>query len=428
MQKFTISGGVCKETIFLLTGLIFFYTINRYTVLLVSMAFFNRNKLFLGLFALVAISIPLTLSLLNKNQETRSRATASTTLALTPESSTSAPIQANVGDTVSLDMMVNPGTNLVTFIKYQISYDATKLTPVSADPFTVNTTSFPTKVEGPILSTGQIAQSISVGSDPTKAIQTTTKVGTLNFKAIASTSGTPTVVSFTSVTQALSAGSGDQAAENVISTTIPANIAITGDGSASAGTILSFDLLLHGIGKAGDNPNPTGNSLSNKNPLHPDRNLDVEIYNTSNQLVSSKSGTITYASSSGTFKGTVDLGASFVTGDYNIKIKTDRYLKRLIPGVQHITQLQNAVVPQASLVAGDTAGDNVLNVLDYNAFLDCGYGALTELPISDPAAPYNTSACQVHTPAINIDVDDNGTINSPDYNLFLRELSVQNGD
>jgi len=325
-------------------------------------------------------------------------------------------------------MMVNPGTNLVTFIKYQVSYDATKLQPVSTDPFTVNTAAFPTKVEGPIMSSGQIAQSVSVGSDPTKAIQTTTKVGTLNFKAIASTSGTPTVVSFTSITQALSAGSGDQAAENVISTTIPANIAISGEGSAAAGTVLSFDLLLHGVGAAGDNPNPTGNSLSNKNPLHADRNLDVEVYNTSNQLVSSKSGTITYASASGTFKGTVDLGATFATGNYNIKIKTDRYLKRLVPGVQHITQLQNNVVPQASLVAGDIAGDNVLNVLDYNAFLDCGYGALTDVPLTDPDAAYNSSACQVHKPTINVDVDDNGTINSPDYNLFLRELSVQNGD
>jgi hypothetical protein len=391
------------------------------------MAFLNRNKLFVGLFALVAISIPLTLSLLGGNQDTRSRATASTTLSFLPTSSTSAPIEVNAGDTVSLDMMVDPGSNLVTFIKYQVSYDATKLQPASNDPFTVNATAFPTKVEGPILSTGQISQSVSVGSDPTKAIQTPTKVGTLSFRAIASTSGTPTVVSFTSVTQALSAGSGDQAAENVISTTNPANIAITGNASSS-GTKLTFDLLLHGIGAAGDNPNPTGNSLSNKNPLHADRTLSVEVYNTQNQLVASDSGTVTYASASGTFKGTVDLGSSFPTGNYYVKIKTDRYLRRQVPGVQKITQLQNNVMPQTSLVAGDTAGDNVLNVLDYNTFLDCGYGALDELPIDDPSAAYNTPECQVHIPAINVDVDDNGTINSPDYNLFLRELSVQNGD
>lgn len=382
----------------------------------------------MGLFALVAISIPLTLSLLRTNQESRSRATASTTLSFTPESSASNPIQTNTGDTVSLNMMVDPGSNLVTFIKYQVSYDPTKLVPVDADPFTVNTTSFPTKVEGPILGNGQISQSISVGSDPTKAIQKLTKVGTLNFKAIASTSGEPTIVSFTSVTQALSAGAGDQAAENVISTTIPANIQITGEGSASAGTALSFDLLLHGIGAAGDNPNPTGNSLSNKNPLHPDRNLTVEVYNTSNQLVASKSGTVTYASASGTFKGRIGLGDTFPSGNYSIKIKSDRYLRRLVPGVQKVTTLQETKVPQTSLVAGDINGDNFLNVLDYNAFLDCGYGAVTELPITDPSALYNTPACQVHMPAINVDLDDNGTITSPDYNLFLRELSVQNGD
>jgi hypothetical protein len=396
-----------------------------------SMAFFTNKKLLLGLFFLtLAVSVPLTLSLLQQRQETRSRATGSTALSLTPASSTNNPLQKNIGDTIALDMMVNPGNNLVTFVRFQVKYDPTKLELLTTDPFTLNTTAFPTKIEGPVLAPGIVAESVSVGSDPTKAIQTVTKVGTLNFKAIGSTGSSPTVVSFSNLTQALSSGSTDQAAENVLASTTPAIIAVGGStptGSAS-GTIISFNLLLHGIGSAGDNANPTGNSLSNKTPLHADRNIDVLVYDNTNQLVSSKSGTISYASASGTFTGKVDLGASFPTGNYNVKIKTNRYLRKLIPGIVNIVNLKDNPIPQTFLVAGDTNDDNILNVLDYNALLDCGYGALDPLPMGDAGSIFKTQVCQVHTPVANIDVDDNGIVNSPDYNIFLRELSVQSGD
>lgn len=389
----------------------------------------KNKKFLLGLFFLtLAISIPLTLSLLDQRQDPRGRAANSTTLSLAPESSTSNPIKKQVGDTIALDLMVDPGDNLVTFVRFQVKYDPTKLEPVTSDPFTLNITAFPTKIEGPVLGSGLVAESVSVGSDPTKAIQTKTKVGTLNFKAIGGTGSTPTVVSFTNLTQALSSGATDQAAENVLSSTTPAVISIGGESSSSSGTLLSFDLLFHGIGAAGDNANPTGNSLSNKNPLHPTRSLEVLVFDSNNQLIASKSGVIQYASASGTFKGKVDLGASFQSGNYNVKIKSNSYLRKLIPGIVNIVNLKDNPIQQTALVAGDTNDDNILNVLDYNALLDCGYGALDPLPLDNPNAIYNTKECKVHTPTINTDVDDNGIVNSPDYNIFLRELSVQSGD
>lgn len=394
------------------------------------MSALKNKKLLLGLFFLtLAVSIPLTVSLLQQTQDPRGRASGSTVLSLTPASSTNNPIQKQIGDTVALDLMVNPGSNnLVTFVRFQIKYDPTKLEPVASDPFTLNTTAFPTKIEGPVLGSGMVAESVSVGSDPTKAIQTLTKVGTVNFKAIGATGGTPTSVTFTNLTQALSSGSNDQAAENVLASTMPAFISIGGEASSSSGTMISFDLLFHGIGSAGDNANPTGNSLSNKNPLHPQRNLDVLVYDSNNQLVASKSGTVAYASASGTFVGKVDLGASFPTGNYNVKIKSNRYLRKLVPGIVNIVNLKDNPIPQTFLVAGDTNDDNILNVLDYNALLDCGYGALEPVPMENPSSIFKTQECQVHTPVLNIDVDDNGIVNSPDYNIFLRELSVQSGD
>ena len=407
------------------------------------MNFSHKKELFLGLFVVLLLAaIPFTINLIQRPQEVRTRASGSTTLNFTPTSSTANPIKKNIGDTVTLDMMVDPGSNLVTFVRFQIKYDATLLEP-TANPFSLNTTAFPTMIEGPVLGSGLIAASVSVGSDPTKVITKLTKVGSVTFKAKGATGATPTTVSFTTLSQALSSGATDQAAENVLSSTAPAIISIansTGGPTATPSTsltpqptanstIVTFSLLLHGIGAAGDNPNPGGNSLSNKNPLHPQRNLDVVIYDSNNQQVfTTKTNSLNYDKASGAFIAKVDVGPNFPTGSYNIKLKSDRYLRRLLPGIQTITNLQDNTIAQTALVAGDANGDNVLNVLDYNAYLDCGYGAINPLPMVDPTAPFNTSVCQVHTPVANVDVDDNGIVNSADYNLFLRELSVQNGD
>jgi hypothetical protein len=407
----------------------------------------NKKILLLAFVGLLLITIPLTLFLTQKKQETRTRANASTTLSFTPDS-TATPIQKKIGDPISIDIMVTPGTNLVTFVRFQVKFDTTKLTLADTNPFVPNTAAFPTTIEGPIASTNMLAASISVGSDPTKAIQTTTKLGTLNLKAIGATGSTPTQVIFTALSEALSAGANEQAAENILSTTIPANITINDNGSPTitegpistpsatvtpaptlASTTLKFNLLLHGIGSSGDNPNPGGSSLSNKNPLHPQRDFIVTLINTDNQPVASIPGSIIYNPSQGNFISIVDLGPTFQTGNYNIKVKSDRYLRKIVPGIINIEKLKENAVPQTALVAGDVKADNVLNILDYNILLNCGYGAINPLPVADPNAIYNSSFCKSHEPfRTNADLDDNGIVNGADYNLFLRELSVQNGD
>lgn len=397
----------------------------------------KKKKIIIGVFLLLLlISIPLTLSLVSRQQETRSRAsTGTTTLYFEPSTSVSTPMTKNVGDTISLDLVADPGSNLVTFVRYQITYDPTKLQLDTTNPITLNSTVF-SSVEGPVTTNGTIAQSVSIGSDPTKAIQKATKIGTVNFKAIGPTGDTPTTISFGNLTQALSSSQNDQASQNVLSSTTPANVIITGTSTITpsipqpslSGTVVSFTVVLHGVGIGGDNPNPNGNSLSNKNPVHPQRDLSVEVTDTNNQVVASASAPISYDAAAGTFTGKMSLGDNVPAGNYNIRIKTDRYLRRLVPGIQQIKVLQENKLPITQLIAGDTNGDNFLNVIDYNALLDCGFGLVEPLPMTDANAPYNSQNCQVHTPAINVDIDDNGIINSFDYNLFLRELSVQNGD
>ncbi len=407
----------------------------------------NTKILLLVLIAIVLISIPLTLLLTQRKQETRTRANVSTTLSFTPASTTTTPIQKSIGDNFSVDIMVNPGTNLVSFVRFQVKYDPSKISLTQSNPFVPNISAFPVTIEGPVTTNDTLAASVNIGGDPTKAIQTTTKLGTLNFKAVGSTNGTPTQITFTTLTQVLSAGATDQAGENILSTTTPANLNIgsangspaptnnpTGTpaitpGPTQATTILKFDLLLHGVGSAGDNPNPQGSSLSNKNPLHPQRNLAITIIDSNNQEVKSLTGSITYTPGKGNFEGKIDLGPNFPTGNYSIKMKSDRYLRKLAPGIVNIENLQENPVPKTTLVAGDVKDDNVLNVLDYNILLDCGYGAINPLPLADPNSIYNSNFCKAHTTfTSNTDIEDNGIVNSPDYNLFLRELSVQNGD
>lgn len=405
----------------------------------------NRIKILFSLLLILFISIPITLSLIQKQQNQRSNASAGTTLSLIPEPGPSSDIQKTVGDNVPIDIKVDPGSNLVTILRLQAQYDPTKLQADTSNPFTP-TTKFSVTLQ-PVINNGTVSLIIATGGSPSDAIQSPTTAGTFHFKAIGSTSGSPTVVSFTSQTQAYSAGSTDTARDNVLSSTSPANITISDVVLPSAtptltptmtppssNTQLSFTILLHGIGAAGDTPNPTGNSLSNKNPKHPERQLTASVYDSHDQLVTNGTGTITYVTTSdnqddiGTFKGSVILGAVLANGKYTVKVKTDGYLRKAFPGTISIVGNQVNILPPIALVAGDTDEDNSLNILDYNALLDCGYGSLNPLPVTNLSSEYNSATCKTHEPRVNIDLDDNGFVNAYDYNLFIRELSVQGGD
>ncbi len=399
----------------------------------------NRIKIVLSLLLILFISIPITLSLIQKQQNSHSNASAGTTLSLIPEPGPSSDITKTVGDTVPIDIKVDPGSNLVTILRLQAHYDPTILQVDTTNPFTP-TTKFSITLQ-PVINNGTVSLIITTGGSPSDAIQSITTAGTFHFKAIGATSDSPSVVSFTSQTQAFSAGSNDTARDNVLSSTNPANITISTASATptlvtptTSNTQLSFTILLHGIGAAGDTPNPTANDLSNKNPKRPERQVTASVYDSHDQLVTSGTGTITYvrtndnADAIGTFQGLVTLGAPLANGKYTVKVKSDGYLRKSFPGTITIVGNQVNVLPPIALVAGDTDGDNALTILDYNALLDCGYGSLNPLPLTNLSSDYNSSTCKTHEPRSNIDLNDDGFVNAYDYNLFIRELSVQSGD
>lgn len=423
-----------------------------------------RQLTMLGIVFLLLIGLPVFLFLSQNNQDNRSSAGASSSLYFTPSTTNTAPTEKQVGDTVTFDVMVNPGTNLPSVIKLQMNFDPAVLQANGASSFAVNSNSFPTILEGPYVTNNSVAISVSIGSDTTKAIQQVTKVGSLTLKVIGPTTTEPTSVIFGTQSQILSVGESDQANQNVLATTQPAflnaqlpptptpipptatpipptatptpeptltptptiEITMSPTTTPSAipspsptispnSTVLAFTLYMHGIGNSGDNVNPTEHTLSNKNPLHPSRILTVQVFNSSNQMVKSTTGGIAYDSAKGYFTGKIDLGNAFTTGQYTVKVQTLSHLRRLIPGIQTLTAQQENTMPTATLIAGDVNGDNVLNIIDYNLIVNCYSDLLPAI------------SCDESTKLLT-DLNDDGAVNQIDYNLFLREITVQSGN
>ena len=194
---------------------------------------FSGKKLFLiGFVVLLLVGIPATVYLVQQQQEIRSRAEKATNLSFQPESSVGTPIVKAIGQDIPLDIMVDPGTNLVSFVRLEIQYDPDKLSTASGG-FQVNNAVFPTIIGGPLYSPGKILVSLSVGTDPTKALQTKVRAATLTFKTLSGTGETtPTLVTYSVNTLVTSVGSSDQASENVLAGSSPATILITGGQSS----------------------------------------------------------------------------------------------------------------------------------------------------------------------------------------------------
>jgi hypothetical protein len=198
---------------------------------------------------------------------------------------------------------------------------------------------------------------------------------------------------------------------NEITPTPPVTSAPT--SSPSSGKQLNLTVFLHGIGKGGDNVN--AQSGGNTTPQHPQRQVVVEFYNANNQHVKTGTGMLSFNATAGNFTGSMDIG-DVAAGSYTAKIKVPQYLKKGIPGIITLPAIASATVGPISLTTGDANNDNTLSILDYNMLLDC---------FSDISPAKN---CNDANKKLATDFTDDGKVNQFDYNLFLRELSVQSGE
>jgi hypothetical protein len=437
------------------------------------MDFIRSHKLIVATIAIQIIALPLILFLVKQRQETRTQAAATTTLYFNPASSASTPIQATPGQNIALDLMVDPGANWISLAKIEITYDPNVLAPADANPVVVNAETFPVTLEGPITSTpGKIQMTLAIGGNLDKVIQSVSKILTLNMKVVGN-SATTSTIGFGSITELLSAAEQDSASENVIvlNQSTPATIKVTVPASPSptppaptntptpsprpsntptptplpsatptpsprpsntptptppsptvepvASTLFKFvGLKLHGLGRGGDNPNP--NSIGTLTPLRLTRPLTVELYNKNGALANTITGNVTYTGKeTGVFNGDIVIPSNVAKDVYTVKIRTPYYKGSQLPGLLDLTLNQSehtANLTGVALVAGDVNQDNSLSSADYEIIMEC-YSDLL------PAKPTCTSVKKLAA-----DISDDGKVDQRDYNLFLRELSVQRGD
>src|SRR3989304_2758490 len=126
------------------------------------------NKYFiLGNLLLLLISIPLTLFFIARQQELRGRAAPSSRLSFSPENpSTSTQCQS-----FSVDIMIDPGSNIVSLVDFYLKYDPTKLDVSQIK----ESDRFPTVVRPASVSSGESKSFVSVGTDVSRAVQTVAK-------------------------------------------------------------------------------------------------------------------------------------------------------------------------------------------------------------------------------------------------------------
>lgn len=192
-------------------------------------AFSGKKILLLGFIFVLLAAIPLTVYILQKQQELRSRAAPATKLYFTEVGKTTPPLtalQKNVGNTFDLDIVVDPGTNQnqVSFIKLNITYNGAWLDVVDSK-LVINEVAFPARLEGPSYTSGNTSVTVSVGPDPAKVIKTITKVGTITFRTRSGTGDPKITITFTG-SQVLSIASTDEPSENVLANPIPLELTI----------------------------------------------------------------------------------------------------------------------------------------------------------------------------------------------------------
>ena len=133
------------------------------------------------------------------------------------------------------------------------------------------------------------------------------------------------------------------------------------------------------------------------------------------ELVGETLSQLYYDSNQGKYVGYIQVPSYIPTGLYSLKVKTDSYLKKEIPGFYLIEPYRNYIVNPVRMITGDALSDNRLDILDYNQVLDC---------YEDLLPARNCNGLKKHF----TDFNDDGFVNQIDFNLFLREISVQSGD
>lgn len=188
---------------------------------------------------------------------------------------------------------------------------------------------------------------------------------------------------------------------------------------ASGNTQIAFTIGLDGLGRTGDFQSRRAGRNDGVTPSRNQRGtffiqvFDPRVLDANGlpQEVANNTGKshkVNYNAQTGKFTTTVDLGKTLTGGTYTVKVRVEGYLAKIVENIS-VTTGQTANV-SADLITGDVVREgeskNRLDILDHNF--------ITSATCFGKAA---TGAC------LDADLDDNGTVNEFDYNLFLREFT-----
>lgn len=163
-----------------------------------------------------------------------------------------------------------------------------------------------------------------------------------------------------------------------------------------------------------------GIDSSTASPLHTEKPVTILVYNTTDTVSSSSAqplqtiqGTVSFDPPSASFVNPTLSLTNLAAGQYQIFVQIPGYIKKqLIANNNPVLTLAVGTatqIPVTKLLGGDVDGNNIIDVADYNGLLRC-YG----LHIANPSP-----ACANPQAA---DLNDDGVIDSSDYNIFLYNL------
>lgn len=196
-----------------------------------------KNKYFLlGNLAFLLLAIPVVLFIVKNQTSTRGSAAPTTTLSFISPSVTT----DQCDETKTSRLVLNPGENIVSTVQLALKWDKTKFDI----NFAPNTTAFPQTLKGPEQTTTGMSITLNIGADVTKAISTTTDLGTITIKPLAPTNGTVVSLDIDAAgTKVYSLAQQDGATEDVFNAagSSPLQVSITpqtcGDQAAPTPTI-----------------------------------------------------------------------------------------------------------------------------------------------------------------------------------------------
>jgi len=159
---------------------------------------------------------------------------------------------------------------------------------------------------------------------------------------------------------------------------------------------------------------PVSKAWINTAPVHRQRPLRYQVYDSSNRVVGNSATTATVASGTDKYIATISLPGNLSTGlAFYVKLALD-YTLFAQPAGFGVTGSTSGF-SDTPVTVGDVNQDNAVNTTDYNLMMQC---------YSDLLPPQGPCSTQLKRAS---DLNDDGAVNQIDYNLYLRVVQNHGG-